>query len=261
MEDSTGPRGAEHRAGPAGESPAWESRIQAFAVRRRGKAVRWAVLAWLVASFVLFTVEQSPIHSDPNGLADDVQAGNTSVVRVHTDSSRLYVHWRDGPLLSKTLSQPLGDDLSAQPAGFEDHIRFLLRDSGRSVRFTGGDSAVDGPGALSAILPADYPFFLSPVWTAAGTVTIGLLLTVAAFCLPGRRSSFRPAWPALTLLTGAGFFTYLWMEPAPLLRLPSRRGSPASVAGGRSCLGVLLTFVLMGAGAYAIPVILGLLYG
>ncbi|MFD5435127.1 hypothetical protein ACFWJ4_23635 [Kitasatospora sp. NPDC127067] len=188
-------------------------------------ATKWAALLMLIASYLAVLVVVFPASSDNDELVDDLRSRRASVVNLDTNGSEVFVEWSTGILSRKkeTYKFTYGNP---GPAGaidaFERAIEQEVSSSGATVQFQAFDPS-HGFGGLKLLISVAYPSLLGWSPLGVGAYLIGLL-TIGHILLGVRRSTQRYwAWFWICLLTGFGFFAYLWAEPRPLLAISAKR--------------------------------------
>ncbi|MDH6117297.1 hypothetical protein [Kitasatospora sp. GAS204B] len=200
-----------------------------FIDRMFAKPVRWAALLVLVAGYLAVLVSLFPVHSENSMLVDDLRSHRTSVVRLDTDGSQVFAEWSTGVLDHKaeTYRFAYGNPGSAGAIdAFEQVINQATVGSGATVRFQTFDAS-HGFGGLSVFVSVLYPSVLGWSLLSVGAYATGLLIISHILLGAGRRRDAGAGWLWICLLTGFGFFSYLWLEPSPLLAFAMRRPKPA----------------------------------
>jgi hypothetical protein len=193
------------------------------------------MLAGLVVSFLAFALQMFPVPSGIGQLSEDVRAGRTSAVRIDSDGQTVWARWSAGPLTERRLTY--GGD----PAAFESEVG---RRAG-TLRFEVEDAA-GGMGGLGLLLLSAYPLALGSLWLRILACGIGLAVVLRCLTEPRHRVATGPAWLLICLLTGFGFFAYLWSEPESLLRhRPSGPGGSL-----RALLATAAAALLLAAGGW-----------
>ena len=228
-----------------------------WADRLTAKPVRWVGLLILLASYLAVLVNLFPMNSGNSELVSDLRSRHASVVLVDTDGSEVFVQWSTGPLSHKaeTYRFDYGNPGSAGAVpAFEQSIEKDVAGSGATVRFEAFDPSF-GFGGISLLAFALYPRVLGWSALAVGSYAVGILI-LGSLLLSNRRRVERPsAWFWICVLTGFGFFAWLWVEPSPLLTFSAkRRRSRRS-----SALGILAPLGATGIAA-ALLVVIGIAF-
>jgi hypothetical protein len=185
------------------------------------------LLAVLVLSFLKTMADFVPANRSHQELLDDLRSGAASTVSVYAHDGEIQAQWSTGFLSQKQEEYQFPGGFPDQydsVAEFEDNVRSALGPHAPAVHFV--PYADSGPRALELLVPVAYPTAVSSPWLRDATYVIGFAL-LGVMCIRWRRHRAGGAglWLLLSVVTGSGFFAYLWSEPAPLLPLPGR--SPA----------------------------------
>lgn len=220
-------------------------------------AARFVVLVTLTFAFLATFLQFNPLHGDRGILAKDVEAGDVSTVYVDDVNFQVYYSWSVGPFTRRQGVYDAPDVTGDTTAEFESAIERQLGHKGVRLKYKKYD-AFFGIEGISIVAFASYPLFLKVAWLRWLTVALGLLLLVIMLSGAFRRATNRAIWPLLAVLTGIGFFSYIWSEPRPLMKLrrQSIRDSQGVMSGYRAIaitavmavfyvtLGYLIRFVL-----------------
>jgi hypothetical protein len=213
------------------------SRARAAAPARAARAWLFArplMLAVLVVSFLAFVLQLFPLPSGTAQLAQDVRAGRTSVVRFGSDGQDVWARWSAGPLTERSLKY------AGDPTAFEAQVQRQAGTATGTVRFEAEDAA-GGMGGLGLLILAAYPLALHSLLLRILVYAIGLAVVIRCLTAARHRVKTGPAWLLISVLTGFGFFAYLWSEPEPILhRRPARPGGPLRALAATAAAALLL---------------------
>ncbi|PYC69154.1 hypothetical protein C7C46_28310 [Streptomyces tateyamensis] len=224
-----------------------------------GAPTRWVGLLVLVGSYLAVLALVFPVRSSQAELVADLRSHRTSVVQVDTDGSRVFVQWTTAVFVHKTETYQVryGDPGLAGPIDeFERVVEQQVAGSGTTVRFQPFDPAY-GFGGLSLLVSVLYPRILGWSPLGVGACATGLLI-IGHLLLDDRKpATVRGTWLGICLLTGFGFFAYLWAEPS---LLPARsakrrgespgRGRPSGVSGALGATAVTVALLVAGGIAF-----------
>lgn len=195
------------------------------------RGARAAALAVLVLSFLVLVLQALPIGGSTDDLVRDVRAGRTSTVYLDAFNGDVVAEWQVLPLVYVRHTY-----VSALPGSEQGVAAFqaLVRDRlgpGHTVRFRSFDDSA-GPGGLSLFAFALYPLWIQVIWLRWAVLALGAALLLVMLAGGTRRGTSGVAWLWTSVLTGFGFFAWLWMEPTPLLL--RRRPVPAAATPVRA---------------------------
>ncbi|GAA1959233.1 hypothetical protein [Kitasatospora viridis] len=219
---------------------------------------RWTALLILLAGYLAVLGTVFPVRTSHADLVADLRSHRASVVRVDTDGAQVFAQWTTtGAFVQKAETYRFPYDRPG-PSGaigeFEQVVARQLAGSGAVVRFQPFDPSY-GFGGLSLLVAVLYPSVLG--WSPLGVGTYLVGLVIVAHLVLGddrRRTGGAGTWLWICLLTGFGFFAYLWVEPSPLLAFPARRRRAGRVRppGVPGALGATAAaFALLAAGGIA----------
>jgi hypothetical protein len=188
---------------------------------------RWVLLAVLLLSFATVLLRIVPGDGSTGALVRDIKAGRTGTVHVDDGGSDgITVRWSAGPLTERqytyTPANPFPGGRSGVIGEFTADIRQQAGRSADGLAVRSFDSSY-GAGGLTLLLPAAYVLLTPWQWLRAAAVIAGLVVVVRTLALSRHRRASGPAWLLACVVTGAGFFGYLWAEPGD----PAAAGGPA----------------------------------
>ncbi|MFJ6382615.1 hypothetical protein ACIQI7_21750 [Kitasatospora sp. NPDC092039] len=206
-----------------------------------GKFFRWTALLLLTASYLAVLVVLFPASSDNAELIDDLRSRRTSIVQVDTNGSEVFVEWSTGILSRKKQTYQFAYGNPGSAGAFERFKQATEQDiagSGTIVQFQPFDPS-HGFGGLKLLVSIAYPSLLG--WSPLGIGALVTGLLAIGHILLGIRNNPQKnlAWLWICMLTGFGFFAYLWVEPRPLLAFSAKRRE-SGPARSPSTLGVLV---------------------
>ena len=155
-------------------------------------------------------------------MAKALRSGSPPAVEIGYDDNEVDVFWQTAPRVHRELRVPGqlgGDGLDAVELEIAAQVGLRVR----ALPFRDRQERYE-PGFLDTVLPASRPLFLRSAFLRRTAVGLGLAVLAAAYALPRRyqRVKNRGVWFSVCLVTGFGFFTFLWLEPcvAPDARQP-----------------------------------------
>ncbi|KPI04474.1 hypothetical protein OK074_4608 [Actinobacteria bacterium OK074] len=191
-----------------------------FGVASAWKITRFVMLFGLVWTFTAFILQMFPFSSSIDQLAADVRAGKVAVVYYDTDGQEVWVQWSSNLVVNRAATYQLAGDAPVSGDAVDSFEAEVGRRTGVTPSHVGFEQrdAADGMGGLGLLIPASYPFILDTLWLRVLAGVIGVAIIVR--CLTGARHRLAsgPAWLLCCVLTGFGFFAYLWAEPQSLVR-------------------------------------------
>ncbi|MBL1086554.1 hypothetical protein JK359_32130 [Streptomyces actinomycinicus] len=211
------------------------------AVRRiPDRPLRAAALLLLLAGTLSGMSHLLPAQAGVSDLVRDAGRDGSPVVHVRqTDLLEVRASWSTGFLGDKEVTHRFSE-LPLSPGGvriFEDTVRREARAQGKTVTFA-EDDPLSELGGISAFVPVLYWRFIPQEWLRWAVLACGLAV-LAAIAFRDRPRANPGHWYVSTLLTGAGFLTYLWCEPRPLWSRTAE--DPRALGGGRVTAYTLVT--------------------
>jgi hypothetical protein len=217
---------------------------------------RWGLLAVLLLSFATFVLRFFPLPGSTDLLVRDIRAGRTGTVQVDSRGDDVRVRWHTGILTEREYRY-----LPKDPGGevMNEVIAVVKRQAGPRadhVAFQYYDASY-GTGGLSVLWPTTYVFFTPWGWLIAASVLVGLVVLWRALWVERHRRASGPAWALASLVTGFGFFAYLWAEPGG--GPPAREGGPGPAPHpARAWVLTLCTVVALVASGVLLRLVAGL---
>jgi hypothetical protein len=203
---------------------------------------RWGLLAVLVLSFATFVLRFFPGPGSTDVLVQDIRAGRTVAVQVDSRGDDVLIRWHTGIITEREYRVQ-----SKEPGGTDQVARDVIADIRRqagpradNVTFRDYDASY-GAGGLGMLWPTTYVFLTPWTWLIVAAVSIGLIVLWRALWVERHRKASGPAWALACLLTGFGFFAYLWAEPGGTGRRP-----PHWVRAYLSTLATAMALVVFG---------------
>ncbi|MBD0734169.1 hypothetical protein [Streptomyces sp. CBMA29] len=178
---------------------------------------RWALLAVLVLSFATVLLRIVPGGGSTAALARDIEAGRTHSVRVDDQGSDgITVRWSAGPLTERQYTYRPANPFPGGRAGvvgeFTADIRRQAGPAADGLAVRSFDSSY-GAGGLTLLVPTAYVLLTPWAWLRVAALLAGLLVVLRTLAVTRHRRASGPAWLLACVVTGAGFFGYLWAEP------------------------------------------------
>ncbi|MEU6098910.1 hypothetical protein [Streptomyces sp. NPDC047079] len=212
------------------------------------RTARLVALSLLVVSYVAWLFQEFPIPSAQEDLVKALRSGNPPAVEIGYDDNGVNLFWETAPLVYRELRVPgeLGSD------GVDAVEREIAAQAGERVEdlpFRNRQEQYE-PGFLDTVLPASYPLFLRSAFLRWTAVSVGLAVLTAAYALPRgyQRVKNRGVWFSVCLVTGFGFFTFLWLEHC----VAPDTGEPPELRPRYVWTASLATAVLMALGGWGL---------
>ncbi|WP_055490710.1 hypothetical protein [Streptomyces sp. TP-A0356] len=179
------------------------------------RPARWVLLLVLLLSFVTTLLRVVPASGSTRSLVADIKAGRTHTVQMDAADSEVTVRWSTGLLDDHSyVYKPTGFVLGPEDA-VHDFTTTVTRATGPSaehVRFSDFDAAY-GAGGLTLLVPIAYALLTPWPWLRFLAILTGGLVLARMLTARRHRLASGPVWMLAALLTGTGFFGYLWAEP------------------------------------------------
>lgn len=180
------------------------------------RLARLVALALLVVSYAAWLFQEFPIPATQEDLVKALRSGNPPAVEIGYDDNGVRLFWGTAPLVYRELRTHVPGAIggSQEVDAVEEEIAAQVGMPVKELPFRDRQGQYE-PAALSALMPASYPLFLRSAVLRWTTVGVGIAVLTAAYALPRRyqRVKNRGVWFAVCLITGFGFFTFLWLEP------------------------------------------------
>ncbi|MGW4288305.1 hypothetical protein ACWEIK_15360 [Streptomyces sp. NPDC004673] len=212
------------------------------------RAARFIALSLLLVSYAAWLGQEFPVPSGRADLVRALRSDDPPRVEVGYDDDGVSLFWRAAPLVYREVRVPgeSGGD------GVDTVEREIAAQVGKEVGDLPFGSRQERyePGFLDTVLPASYPLFLRSAVLRWSSVAVGVAVLAAAYALPRRyqRVRNRGVWFSVCLVTGFGFFTFLWLERC----VAPDTGEPPELRPGRVWAASLMTAALMALGGWGL---------